>query len=70
VIALMNPYEGVEAARGFPQGMAHCDGSYLSRFGSNDPDYGSLGDLTPQGTAYNLARVIRARGLPPNVYRA
>lgn len=46
------------------------DGSYLVRFGSNDADNGSLGDLTPEGTAYNLARIIRARGIKPNAYRA
>lgn len=46
------------------------DGSYVRRTSSEPSDCGSLGDLTPEGTAYNLARVIRERRLPPNAYRA
>lgn len=34
---------------------------YLRRFGSHEADYGSLGDLTPEGSPYSLARQIHAR---------
>jgi hypothetical protein len=42
---------------------------YIARFGSTDREYTSLGDWTPEGTEYNLAKQIEARRLPPNQYR-
>jgi hypothetical protein len=34
---------------------------YLARFGGEGHQYGSLGDLTPQGTPYAFARALHAR---------
>lgn len=45
------------------------DGSFVRRFGGEDHENGSLGDLAPQGTPYALAAEILRRGLPPNAYR-
>lgn len=42
---------------------------FSSRYGSDEAEYGSLGDLTPAGTDYALAAAIVKRGLPPNEYR-
>jgi hypothetical protein len=42
---------------------------FVARFGPTDREYTSLGDWTPEGTEYSLARQILLRGLPPNAYR-
>ena len=46
------------------------DGSYLARYGSEDYEYRSLGDLTPAGSPYALASVLAKRGGAPNEYTA
>ena len=42
---------------------------YLARFGSKGEEYTSLGNHTPSGSVYNLARKIMAAKVPPRVYR-
>ena len=45
------------------------DGSYLRRFGDRDHENGSLGTMTPEGSAYSLIRTLVLRGLIGNEYR-
>lgn len=50
-------------------------GEYIRRFGSREPDYGSLGDFTPPGSPYALAaklweKVRENPNLIPNAYTA
>ncbi len=45
------------------------DGSYIRRFGDRDHENGSLGTMTPEGSAYSLIRTLVLRGLIGNEYR-
>jgi len=45
-----------------------ANGEYARRFGNEGHEYGSLGDMAPEGSPYNLIRAIVARKLPPRVY--
>jgi hypothetical protein len=37
------------------------EGSYLARYGSQGHQMGTLGNLTPEGTPYSLARTLSLR---------
>jgi hypothetical protein len=47
-----------------------CRGEYICRFGNEEPDYSTLGDLTPVGTPYAFAKELARRSLPPAEYTA
>ncbi len=43
---------------------------YSARYGSEGPQYSSLGSFTPEGSPVALAKALHERGLPPREYRA
>ena len=47
-----------------------ASGEYSARYGSDGPQYSSLGSFTPEGSPVSLAKALHARGLPPREYRA
>lgn len=43
---------------------------YSARYGSDGPQYSSLGSFTPEESPVALAKALHERGLPPHEYRA
>ncbi len=45
------------------------NGEYARRFGNEGHEYGSLGDMAPEGTPYAFIKALVQRGLPPREYK-